>query len=137
MPDLTPRVVARVRAARVIPFSLAALLFSIPPAARAADPAEDAAHGAWMGELKWFLLLLVAALQVVQFFRRKPPLEVEFVRREEFDKRNHELADKVDYLRAEIRADIGTLSRKFDAQEARFLEIYDRLGQLRRREPTA
>ncbi|MCZ7593099.1 MAG: hypothetical protein M5U15_13620 [Kiritimatiellae bacterium] len=76
-----------------------------------------------------------SSLTIIGFTRRKPPLEVEFLRREEAETRLQGLSNKIDALRAEMRADLASVAVEMRASDKatadQLQSIFERLGQLR------
>ena len=113
------------------------LLCAAPAFAGDMSAATNQSRGEWVSNLGWFIGGIAAAITAYDKLRRKPVLEVEFLRREEADKRLQRLSEKIDSLRNEMRADLKSVADEMKAQgegfEAQLREIYERLGQLRGR----
>lgn len=128
------------RRAGVFYLSICAALTFFTAVATYADPLglaeQHQSRGAWMSNLVWFVGGVAGALTIIGFTRRKPPLEVEFMRREEADKRLQGITEKIDGLRIEMRTDLRIVANDMKEQgrvtEAQLREIFLRLGQIRR-----
>ena len=112
--------------------ALALAVAALVPAATAAF-AQDASHatreefGAFNASLITWLLALVALLQVVGFFRRKPALEAEFATKAEVQGLRHELSNEISTLRIQIRQDYESAQR---SGEARVSGLHNRMNIL-------
>lgn len=121
--------------------SAGALLIFLAASVAFADPFGAAAHaqnesrGEWVTNLVWFIGGVAGSLTIIGFTRRKPPLEVEFLRREEAETRLQGLSNKIDALRAEMRADLASVAVEMRASDKstsdQLQSIFERLGQLR------
>ena len=76
-----------------------------------------------------FVLIAVAILvgiaQVIQVFRRSPPLEAQFATKDEVDATRAEIDGRIAELRAETDERLTGLSRKLDNQRAEILSKLD------------
>jgi Mg2+ and Co2+ transporter CorA len=93
--------------------------------------AQDASHatreefGAFNASLITWLLALVALLQVVGFFKRKPALEAEFATKAEVQTLRHEVSSDIASLREQIREDYENVQR---SSEARVSGLHNRMN---------
>lgn len=117
-----------------------ALVIFAGSAALAAPPGDGSAvsnesRGEWVNNLGWFLGGIFGAITAYDRLRRKPVLEVEFLRREEADKRLEKLSGKIDGFRSEVRFEIQLLrGEMMDGTrnvQTKFENVIEKLGELR------
>jgi hypothetical protein len=111
----------------------AVFLLFLSAAARAALPPEAVAEhfgavtndqfGQSASILQTWLLLGMAALQVIAYFRRKPPLEAEFVSKAELNTR-------LDAINRKLETNRFELSGKMDGMTQRLDDVVREIGEV-------